>query len=106
MDRYLDSVHIWRVWRRSYMKVAIEGDVGPLVSRVLKLSTLVRGPQLMDSQVTIVTVSDSRWKEIVTLLLNMVENVIVDVSVPTANLLSGAETPVAFKLWTLCLGRS
>lgn len=81
------SVHTWRVFRRSHLKVVDIQGVHEVTKRVLKLSNWLRGPRLMDSAVTVVRVADSEWKSMVASLLEYTGNVIVDVSIPTPNVL-------------------
>lgn len=83
----LAAVHIWRVFRRSHLQVIDRRGVHKVAMRVLKLSSWLRGPRLMDSTVTVVRVADSEWQSMVTTLLKYTENVIIDVSIPTSNLL-------------------
>ncbi|HEU0078086.1 MAG TPA: hypothetical protein VFQ76_10585 [Longimicrobiaceae bacterium] len=81
------SIHTWRVIRRSHLRVVDTQGVREVTKRVLKLSNWLRGPRLMDSLVTVVRVADSEWKSMVASLLEYTQNVIVDVSVPTTNVL-------------------
>jgi hypothetical protein len=83
----LASVHIWRVFKRSRLQAVDIRGVHKVIRRVLKLSNWLRGPRLMDSAVTVVRVANSEWKSMVSSLLKYTENVIIDVSIPTSNLL-------------------
>ena len=80
-------LHLWRVFKRSRMQAVDIRGVHKIIRRVLKLSNWLRGPRVMDSAVTVVRVADSEWKSMVSSLLKYTENVIIDVSIPTSNLL-------------------
>jgi hypothetical protein len=83
----MSSVHMWRVSSRSRLHVANERDIMDVTRRVVELSHRFRGARLLEPAMTVVRVSSAEWKAMLVALLEYTENVIVDVSVPTGNLL-------------------
>jgi hypothetical protein len=83
----MSSIHIWRVWRRSRLHVATEQDVMKVMRRIVELSHALRGSRLLEPQITVVRVSSTLWKLMLVTLLEYTNNVIVDVSAPTGNVL-------------------
>jgi hypothetical protein len=79
-------LHAFRIWRRSHLAVAADGDVAILIERLMSFRRWYRAPQFMAPPSVVVRVHDAQWRTVVREAAEQAL-VVIDVSSPTENIL-------------------
>jgi hypothetical protein len=94
--------HLYRMRRRSRMKVRKKGQLDNLLYRVRSIGSWWLRPSFLAPQLTLCSVADHLWKDAVSTAASVSAVVLVDISDPTENLrweiehLRGADTSCVF----------